>query len=140
MSPRKKYAAKKSSKHFRYDDNLFRNRDAYNAYIEFYSEAMIIVEREVNLESLSATFISEVFRDRTWTPLLTGSTKVCDPLVQKFFLNAFEEEDHLNCWVLGKQFLVSLFSIQNLLQIYQTSLEYSLPYDERRTPITNAME
>jgi len=58
---------------------------------------MIIVQREVNLESLSCTFILEVFRDRTWTPLLTGFGNVCDPLVREFFLNAIEEVDHLNC-------------------------------------------
>ena len=62
---------------------------------------MIIVEKEVNLESLTCTFIPEVFRDRTWTPLFTGFGNVCDPLVGEFLSNAIEEGDHLNCWVRG---------------------------------------
>lgn len=48
---------------------------------------MIIVEREVNLESLSHTFIPEMFKERTWTPILTGFGDVCEPLVREF-LNA----------------------------------------------------
>lgn len=61
--------------------------DADVAYTEFYSEAVIIVERELNLESLSHSFIPEVFRDRTWTPLLTGFGNVCNPIVRDFFSN-----------------------------------------------------
>ena len=49
---------------------------------------MIIVEREVNLESLSHTSIPDVFRERTWTPILTGFGDVCEPLVWEFFSNA----------------------------------------------------
>ena len=49
---------------------------------------MIIVEREVNLESLSYTFILEVFRERTWTLILTGFGDVSEPLVWEFFSNA----------------------------------------------------
>lgn len=45
------------------------------------------MEREVNLESLSHSFIPKVIRDRTWTPLLIGFGNVCNPIVRDFFLN-----------------------------------------------------
>ena len=99
MSPCKKTIAKKSSKRIRFNDRLFRNRNAFEAFTDFYSKAKIIVEREVYMESLSHTFISRVFRDWTWTKLLTRSTKFCGPAIQEFFSNATVEGDRLNCWV-----------------------------------------
>ena len=55
------------------------------------------IERKVDLPSLEGTFIPDVFRDRTWAPLLTGSVDVHHILVQEFFSNAIVEGDHLNC-------------------------------------------
>ena len=81
MSPRKKTVAKKYSKCLRFDDKLFRSRDAFEAHTNFFSLAVIIMEREVNLDSLSQTFILEVFKDRTWTKLLNRSTNVWDPVI-----------------------------------------------------------
>ena len=100
---------------------------------------MIIVEREVNLESLSYTFIPEVFRDRVWGPFLTGFGIVYDPLIREFFSNAIMEGDQLNCWIRGTKFSVSPTSIQNLLQTCPIVLESSLPYDDRRTLIAEAV-
>ena len=53
MSPRKKTIAKKSSKHLRFDNKLFRSSDAFEAYTDLFSSAVIIVERGVNVDSLS---------------------------------------------------------------------------------------
>ena len=96
MSSRKKTIAKRSAKHLRYDNQRFRNGDDDSAFIEFYNEAVIIVEREVNLESLSYTFILEVFGDKVWGPFLIGFGIVCDSLIQEFLSNAIMEGDHLN--------------------------------------------
>ena len=101
---------------------------------------MIIVEREVNLDSISQTFIPEVFRDWTWTKLLNGSTKVWDPIIQEFFLNAIMECEHLNCWVRGRQFYITLELIQDLLEVHPIIPNSTLPYDGRRTKITFAIE
>ena len=100
---------------------------------------MIIGEREVNLESLSHTFIPEVFRDRTWTSLLTIFGNVCDPQVREFFSNAIVEEDHLNYCVRGTKFTISPSSIQNLLQICLVTPKSFLPYDDRRNRIAEAI-
>ena len=101
---------------------------------------MIIVEREVNLDSISQTFIPEVFRDWTWTKLLNGSTKVWDPIIQEFFLNAIVECEHLNCWVRGRQLYITLELIQDLLEVHPIIPNSTLPYDGRRTKITFAIE
>ena len=65
--------------------------------MDFYKEAVIIVEREVDLESLENTFIPNVFRDHIWAPLLTSLVEVHDILIWELFSNALIKGDHLNC-------------------------------------------
>ena len=81
MSPRKKTTTKKPLKRQRFEEDHFQNRDAFEAFLEYYKDAIIIVERKVNLPSLKSTFILDVFRDCTWAPLLTGSVDVHHILV-----------------------------------------------------------
>ena len=114
MSPHKKTIANKPHKRQRYKEDCFRDRDASEAFSEYYKDAVIIVEMEVDLRSLESTIIPEVFRDCTWAPLLIGSVDVHHILVRDF-LNAIVEGDHLNCWVRGKEFTISAMSIQNFL-------------------------
>lgn len=101
---------------------------------------MTIVESEVNLDSLSQTFILEVFKDWTWTKLLNRSTNVWDPIIREFFSNAIVEGERLNCRVKGRQFYVTPELIQDLLEVHPVILESTLPYDGRRTKITFAVE
>ena len=72
MSPRK-IVAKKSAKCPRHSLNSSRNKDANNAYIDYYKNVVINMERGVDLESLENTFILEVFKERTQTKLLNPS-------------------------------------------------------------------
>ena len=97
MSPRKKTIAKKPLKCQRFEEDQFRNRDAFEAFSVFYKDAVIIVEREVDLPSLKNTCIPDVFKECTWAPLLTGSVDVHHVLVQEFFSNAVVKGDRLNC-------------------------------------------
>ncbi|KAK9993898.1 hypothetical protein SO802_023601 [Lithocarpus litseifolius] len=120
------------------EEHYFKNKDAFEAFMDFYREAVIIVEREVDFGSLANTFIPDVFRDRTWAPLLTGIVEVHDILVREFFLNAFKEGDHLNYWVKGNEFSISAVLIQNLLQIRPVIPKSSLPYDKRITLVLEA--
>ena len=117
MSPRKKIAAKKTAKRPRFSLNSFRNDDANMAYIDHYKKASIVLERNVDIESLRNTFILEVFKERTWTKLLNLIGDVYDYIIREFFANAFVEGDHINCWVTGREFTVLRDSIQELLEI-----------------------
>ena len=99
ISPIKKTIAKKSSKRQKFNDNTFKDREAFERHSDIYSGAVIIVEREVNLESLSHTFILDVFIERAWSKLLSGFARVWEPITQKFFANDRVEDEHLNCWV-----------------------------------------
>nr|POE62139.1 hypothetical protein CFP56_40232 [Quercus suber] len=97
MSPCKKTTVKKPLKCQRFEEDWFQNRDAFEAFSEYYKDVIIIVEREVDLPSLKSTCIPDMFRDHTWTPLLTGSVEVHHVLVLEFFSNVAVKRDHLNC-------------------------------------------
>ena len=70
MSPIKKKATKKSSKHPHTSSDSFRNDNTNMAFLDHYKRAPIILERVVDLKSLEGTFIPNVFKERTWTKLL----------------------------------------------------------------------
>ena len=131
MSPRK-IVAKKSAKCPRHSLNSSRNKDANNAYIDYYKNVVINMERGVDLESLENTFILEVFKERTQTKLLNPSGDVYECIIKEFFANAFEEDDHINFWVWGKEFIVSRELTQKLLEIHPMTPDTSLHYDERK--------
>ena len=139
MSPHK-LAAKKSAKFPRHSPNSFRNDDANMAYYDHYKNASIVMERTVDIESLENTFISEVFKERTWTKFLKPTDDVYECIIKEFFAYANMEGDHMNCWVKGKEFTVLRESIQELLEIWPTTPETSLHYDERKEKFEPLMQ
>ena len=67
------------------------------AYIDHYKKASIVLERNVNIESLRNTVILEMFKERTCTKLLNPIGDVYDCIIREFFANAFVEGGHINC-------------------------------------------
>ena len=76
MSPTKHSASKKSSKRARTDFDNFKFAEADMACNDCYKQATIIMERVVQLDTLEDTFIPDVFKERTWTKLLTPTGNV----------------------------------------------------------------
>ena len=81
MSPIKKKATKKSSKRPRTSSESFRNDDADMAFLDHYKWAPIVLERAKDLESLEGTFISDVFKEKTWTKLLNPMGVVFEDII-----------------------------------------------------------
>ena len=102
------------------------------AFNDHYKRAPITLERTVDLESLEGTFISEVFKERKWTKLLNLMGNVYEDVIQEFYANAFMEGEHINCWLKGREFLISRELIQEILKVRPTTPHTSLQYDERR--------
>ena len=100
------------------------------AFIDHYKQAPIILERSMDLESLKDTFIPKVFKERTRTKLLNLMGDVFEDIVWEFFANAIVEGDHINYWLRGREFSVSRVPIQEVLEIWPTTLDTSLQYDE----------
>ena len=65
------------------------------AFNNYYKRAPIILERVVELEALENTFISKVFKERTWTKLLNPVGNVYAEVISKFYANAVMEGDHI---------------------------------------------
>ena len=68
------------------------------AYNDCYKRATIIMERVVKLDTLEDTYISEVFKERTWTKLLNSTGVMYSEIIKEFFSNASVDGDHINCW------------------------------------------
>ena len=69
-------------KHPHHSPDSFKNEDANNAYIDHHKNAMIIMERGVDIESLENTFILEVFvRTYVFHMLGTFVTILCNWLI-----------------------------------------------------------
>ena len=88
---------KQSSKRAHTDSDNFRSTEAGLKYIDCYKDKTIIMERVVQLETLQETFISDVFKERTWTKLLNPSGTVYDEIIREFFSNATIEGNKINC-------------------------------------------
>ena len=75
------------------------------------------MERVVRMDTLENTAIPDVFKERTWKKLLNPSGNVYAELIREFFSNATVEEDHINCWVRQKEFVITRDSIQEFLEV-----------------------
>ena len=117
MSPIKQSASKKSSKRPCIDLENFRSIEVDMAYKDFYKSAPIIMERAVAMETLENTFISKVFKERTWTKTksLNPSGNIYAEIIREFFANAIVEGERINCWLRGREFYVTRESIQEIL-------------------------
>ena len=140
MSPLKKKATKKSSKHPCISSDSFRNDNASMAFLDHYKRAPIVLERSVDLESLKGTFILDMFKERTLTKLLNLMGDVFEDIIHEFFANAIVGGDHINCWLRGREFSVSRESIQEVLEIRPTNLNTSLQYNERKEKLEPLVE
>ena len=111
MSSTKHPASKKSSKRPHSDLENFRSIEVDLAYNDFYKRTLIIMERVVSMETLENTFISEVFKERTWTKLLNPSGNIFAEIIREFFANALVEGECISCWVRQREFSVTKESI-----------------------------
>ena len=88
------------------------------------------MERVVKLDTLEDTFILDVFKERTWTKLLTPNGSVYLEIIKEFFSNASVDEDHINCWVRHKEFVITRESIQDFLEVRPPSQPITVQYDD----------
>ena len=140
MSPLKKKATKKSSKHPCISSDSFRNDNASMAFLDHYKRAPIVLKRAMDLESLEGTFILVMFKERTWTKFLNPMGDVFEDIIREFFASATVEGDHINCWLRGREFSVLRESIQEVLEIRPATLDSSLQYDERNEKLETLLE
>ena len=109
----------------------FKSAKADMKYNDCYNKATIIMERVVQLESLKDTFISMVFKERTWTKRLNPIGIVYSEIIKEFFSNATIDGDRIECWVRHKEFVITTEMIQDFLEICPSSQPISVQYEDR---------
>ena len=70
--------------------------------------------------------MSDVLKERTWTKSLNLMGDMFEDIIREFFANAIMEGDHINCWLMGREFFVSRESIQEVLEIRPMTSDISL--------------
>ena len=140
MSHIKKNATKKPSKHPCTSSDSFQNDNVDMAFNDHYKRTPIILERNVDLESLKGTSILEVFKKRTRMKLLNPMGNVYKDVIREFFANAIVEGNHINCWLRGREFSISRELIQEILEIRPMTPHASLQYDERKEKLEPLVE
>ena len=132
MAPTKHAATKKqSSKCARTNSDHFKSNEADMKYNDCYNKATIIMERVVQLESLTDTFIPKVFKERTWTKLLNSVGIVYSEIIKEFFSNAAVDGDRIECWVRHKEVVITREIIQDFVEIRPPSQPISVQYEDR---------
>ena len=101
------------------------------AYNDCYNKATIIMERVVKLDTLENTCILEVFKERTWAKLLNLSGVVYSEIIKEFFSNSSMEGDHINYWVRHKEFVITMESIQDFLEVCPPLQPITVQYNDR---------
>ena len=65
---------------------------------------------------------------------------VYEDVILEFYANAFVEGDHINCWLKGRELLISRELIQDVLEVRPTTPHTSLQCDERKEKLEPLVE
>ena len=66
-----------------------------------------MVEWIVRFDTLGSTFILGIFEDKDWANLLGNFEDPIDELIMEFYSNARFTGVELQCWVQGKEFIIT---------------------------------
>ena len=94
-----------------------------------------IVEHVVEFDTLGTTFVPQIFESRDWADLFEDFEDPMDELVKECYSNTSDLRVELICWVRGKEFIINLNSIAEILHITRPKNMDLTPYDDR-TPET----
>ena len=100
-----------------YVDTSFRSYAAYQAYLNHFKDAPMLIERVVEQASLLNTNIPKWFASKDCNYLLFNLEDPYEELVKEFYANAIFEGDELRCWVRGKDFTVTPSYLAIILNI-----------------------
>ena len=90
-----------------------------------------MVERIVKFDTLGSIFIPKIFADKDWTDLFGNFEDPTNELIKEFYANARLTGVALQCWVRGKEFIITPDYIAQLLHITRPANADRSPYDDR---------
>ncbi|KAK9998679.1 hypothetical protein SO802_018282 [Lithocarpus litseifolius] len=109
-------------------------------FSNIFQDALTVVERIVQFDSLESTFIPGIFADKDWVDLFKNFVDPIDELVKKFYSNARFTGVELQCWVRGKEFIITPNYLAKILRITRPKNVDSSPYDDRLTQVSDIFQ
>ena len=124
------------------DSNCERFRTPLNSHIysSIFDVASPIVERVVEFDTLKTTFVPQIFESRDWADLFGNFEDPMDELVKECYSNTSDLGVELICWVRGKEFIINLNSIAEILHITRPKNVNLTPYDDRTPEIQDILQ
>ena len=108
----------------------FRTPLTSHIYSNIFDRASPIVEWVVEFDTLGTTFIPRIFEPRDWANLFGNFVDPMDELIKECYSNSSDLGVELICWVRGKEFIMTLNSIADILHITRPQNVDLTPYDE----------
>ena len=124
------------------DSNCERFRTPLNSHIysSIFDLASPIVERVIEFNTLNTTFVPRIFESRDWAALFRNFEDPMDELVKECYSNISDLGVELICWVRGKEFIINLNSIAEILHITRPQNVNLTPCDDRTLEIHDILQ
>ena len=113
-----------------YDDTRFKSYVAYQAYLNCFKDAPMLIERVIEQASVLDMNIPKWFASKDWNYLLSNFEDPYEELVKEFYANAIFDGDELRCWVREKDFIVMPSYLVIILNINWSVFVKPLVYDK----------
>ena len=124
------------------DSNCERFRTPLNSHIysSIFDMASPIVEHVVEFNTLKTTFVPRIIESRDWAALFGNFEDPMDELIKECYSNISDLGVELICWVKGKEFIINLNSIAEILHIIRPQNVNLTPYDDRTLEIQDILQ
>ena len=113
-----------------FNDTRFRSYTAYQAYLNCFKNAPMVIERVVEQASLLDTNIPKWFASKDWNYLLLNLEDPYEELVKEFYANVLFDGEEQRCWVRGKDFTIIPSYLAIILNINRPVFPKPPVYDE----------
>ena len=94
----------------------------------------------MRFDTLGSTFIPEIFVDKDWANLFRNYEDLVFELIKEFYSNARFTRAERNCWVWGKDFVITLDYLAKILPINRLAHVDISPYDDRLAPVKEILD
>ena len=113
-----------------FDDTRFRSYTAFQAYLSYSENALMVIEWVVEKDTLLDTNIPKWLASKDWNYLLSILDDPYEELVKEFYANAFFDGEELQCWVRRKDFTIMPSYLSLILNINRPMFANPPVYDE----------
>ena len=111
-------------------DTWLRSYTAYQAYLSYFKNAPMVIERIVEQATLRDTNIPKWFTSKDWNYLLTNLEDPYEEHVEEFYANAIFDGEELRCWVRWKEFTITPSHFALILNINRPMFVKPPVYDD----------